>query len=285
MRIFVSVASALNIAFGTGMRFSAVDACYSRHSMYRQGYLHLLTTRDGNNKVLPLVWAFCETESADTYEWFAQQCIAAGLGRYLNNKSVVFSDRMKGIDAFFEAFQAYHGHCFKHIIENAKQHCKGTGLTFPDALAWAMRNANTKPEFEAVLASIRTICPPAALYFNTKVVHEHAYQYALNDNKVATHGFKTSQIVECANGVFVKARLHTPYRANNMILGWIGKKYDERLRKISAWMEQGHLLTPYAHKMFAIQVWAHYYVPIAVRLFGPMCLLLYDCCVCALCVS
>ena len=34
--VTLSVASALNIAFGTGMRFSAVDTCYSRHSMYHQ---------------------------------------------------------------------------------------------------------------------------------------------------------------------------------------------------------------------------------------------------------
>ena len=49
------------------------------------------TSGDGNNRILPLAWAVCETESKDTYAWFAQQCYDAGLGRYLNGKSVVFS--------------------------------------------------------------------------------------------------------------------------------------------------------------------------------------------------
>ena len=205
--------------------------------MYRQGYLHLLTTRDGNNRVLPLAWAHCETESGDTYDWFARQCYEAGLGRYLNKNSVVFSDRMKGVNEFFERFDAYHGHCFQHIIGNAKAHCRGTGTTFSDELAWNMRNANTKHAFEVHLAAIRVQSAAAAHYFETQVEHERAYQYALNDNHVATHGFKTSQIVECTNGVFVEAREHTPYRANNMILSWTGKQYDERLLEITKWLE------------------------------------------------
>ena len=254
MRMFISVASALNIAFGCGMRFSAVDACYSRHSMYRQGYLHLLTTKDGNNKCLTLAWAWCETESADTYTWFAQQCWDAGLHRYLNEHSVVFSDRQKGIDSFFERFRAYHGHCFNHIITNAKTHCKGSGTTFSDEMAWNMRNAPTKAQFERHLQVIRDICPQGAHYFDTMVDHDHAYQYRFNENKVATKGFKTSQIVECQNGVYIPARLHAPYRSNNMILADIGKEYDLRLETITKWLEQGHILTPWAHHQFQMQV-------------------------------
>ena len=100
MRIFVSLASALHAAFGCGIRFNAVDAAFSKHTIYKDGFLHLLTTRDGNNRVLPLAWAVCETESADTYEWFSQQCFDAGLGRYLTKDSIVYSDRQKGIHHF-----------------------------------------------------------------------------------------------------------------------------------------------------------------------------------------
>lgn len=269
MRMFVCVASALNIAYGSGMKFSAVDACYSRHSMYRQGYLHLLTTRDGNNKVLPLAWAWCETESGPTYEWFAAQCVAAGLGRYLNGKSVIFTDRCKGVNKFFDSFQAYHGHCFQHIMENCKKHLKGTGTTIADEMAWNMRNADTKPEFDKWVEMIRLTCPAAAHYFLTKVEHEHAYQYALNEKGVATHGFKTSQITECLNGVFVEARTQTPYRGNNMVLRWIGKEYENRLVTITKWIVEGkHILTPYAHKEFDIQVWSMF--GLGPFLNGPM---------------
>ena len=253
-RIFVVIASALHIAYGVGTKFNAVDACFSKHSVYRQGYLHLLTTRDGNNKVLPLAWAFCETESADTYRWFAQECYDAGIGNYLNLDAVVYSDRMKGIQAFFETFRAYHAHCFQHIIGNCRQFIAGSGTTFEDKVAWNMRNADTQAEFEVILEQIRVSCPQGAHYFATQVDHARVYQYALNEAGVRTLGFKTSQIVECLNGVFVTARKFTPYRANNKILAWTGKEYHARVKTMQKWIEEGHVLTPWAYLLFQIQV-------------------------------
>ena len=66
-RMFVSVGPCIQVAYGVGMRFSAVDASFSKHTIWRDGYFHLLTTRDGDNRMLPLAWALCETESGDTY--------------------------------------------------------------------------------------------------------------------------------------------------------------------------------------------------------------------------
>ena len=59
-----------HVAYGCGMKVSAVDAAFSKHSVYREGYLHLLTTKDGDNKTIALAWAICETESGDTYDYF-----------------------------------------------------------------------------------------------------------------------------------------------------------------------------------------------------------------------
>ena len=63
-----------HVAYGCGMKVSAVDAAFSKHIVYREGYLHLLTTRDGNNKTIVLAWAVCETESGDTYMYFSDKC-------------------------------------------------------------------------------------------------------------------------------------------------------------------------------------------------------------------
>ena len=117
-----------------------------------------------------------------------------------------------------------------------------------------MRNANTEASFQGALAILRRSSPLAAHYFDTKVDHDHTYQYRLNALKIATHGFKTSQIVECVNGVFVKARHFTPYRMNNMILNWIGEQYAARLQEITKWIAKGHVLTPYAAGLFKIEV-------------------------------
>ena len=253
-RFFVSLASALNIAFGCGMRFSAVDACYSRHSVFRDGYMHVLVTMDGNNHILPLAWAVCETESSDTYSWFAQQCHDAGIGRYLNAKSVVYSDRQKGVERFFGKFSAYHCHCFQHIIDNCRKHIKGSGTKFEDKTAWYMRNADSYRGFLHHLQAIQAVCPMAANYFRSKVNHQRTYQYAINQRNIATHGKKTSQSVESTNAVFVNARHHTPYRQSNIVLAWVGNQYDKHLKEINKWLEGQHILTPYAAKLFRIQV-------------------------------
>ena len=253
-RCFISIAATIHIVHGVGLRFSAVDAAFSKHPIYRQGYLHLLTTRDGNNRVMVLAWAICETESGDTYKWFAQQCRDAGLGTYLN-RGIIYSDRQKGIEEFHAAFGAFIGKCFKHIIGNARKHIRGTGETFEDASAWALQKAPTRPDYEAELEKVRAQSPIAAKYFDEKCTpHEQVYQYAMNDKKYATHGFKTSQIVECANGVFAEARGMHPYYLNVKILEWQGEKLAEYTQEMTKWARAGHPLTKYSTDLYAIQV-------------------------------
>ena len=73
-------------------------------------------------------------------------------------------------------------------------------------------------------------------------------------DRIACHGHKTSNIVECGNGVFVDARWLAPYRFNDEVLGWCGEKLKERVDKIIKWIEKGHILTPYCHELFQQQV-------------------------------
>ena len=252
-RCFLSIAAMIHIAHGVGMRFSAVDACHSKHPIYRQGYLHLLTTRDGNNKIMVLAWAICETESGDTYKWFAQQCHDAGLSTYLN-RGIIYSDRQKGIEQFHDRFAAAVGKCFKHLIGNAKDQIKGTNQTFQEATAWELQRAQTSVEFEKVLRRLKRESLVAGKYFEAQKPHNQIYQYAQNEDKIPTRGFKTSQIVECHNGVFVEVRKEHPYYLNMAILEWQGNKLREYHKQMLAWAQQGHSLTPWAHKEFQMQV-------------------------------
>ena len=71
---------------------------------------------------------------------------------------------------------------------------------------------------------------------------------------ITTHGFKTSQLVEGMNGVFLKARHQAPYRLNAKILKWQGQQLQLRVKEITKWMEQGHPITKYATDLFTIQV-------------------------------
>ena len=51
-RLFVSLGNSIDISYGCGLKFVAVDAAFSKHSTYRQGYLHILITLDGDNNIL-----------------------------------------------------------------------------------------------------------------------------------------------------------------------------------------------------------------------------------------
>ena len=236
------------------MKLSAVDACFSKHPVYRDGMLHLLTTKDGNNKTLVLAWCVCETESADTYEYFAEQCHLAGLSRYLGAASIIFSDRQKGIRQFHDKFNAKIGRCFNHIIGNCEKHLNRSGQTFTVQSAWALQRANTEAEYKAKLALLRRESALAATYFDGVKPHHEVYQYAMNAMNITTHGFKTSQLVEGMNGVFVAARHHAPYRLNAKILKWQGEQLQVRWKAITKWIKQGHPITKYATNLFTIQV-------------------------------
>jgi hypothetical protein len=253
-RVFISIGNSIDIAYGCGLKFCAVDAAFSKHSKYRDGYMHLLTTRDGNNRLLILAVAVCETESGDTYEWFAEQCKLAGLARYLNKDAVIFSDRQKGLEKFHDAFTAMVGRCFTHIIKNCRVSIKGSGQTFEDATAWLIQKSKTYVDYEFHLDRLRAQSPLAATYFATIAKPEQVYQYLLNEDRVATHGHKTSNIVECGNGVFVPARHYTPYRMLGKILSWQGVKFYQRQRELEAWVSKGHFLTKYAYDKFKIQL-------------------------------
>ena len=247
----------LHIAFGCGMRFSAVDAAFSKHIVYREGYLHLLTTRDGNNKTIVLAWAVCETESGDTYKYFSDKCHEAGMTRYLNASSIIFSDRQKGIKVFHNKFPAKVGRCFQHIIENCRKHLHGSGQTFQAKTAWEVRGAPTERDYKLQLARLKRESPRAAKYIDAIKPHVEVFQYAMNAEGIATHEFKTSQIVESLNGVFVDARKDAPYRLNAEILKWVGKELEERTENIKKWIAAGHPLTPYATQLFQVQVNTH----------------------------
>lgn len=253
-RVFISLANCIDISFGVGLKFAAVDAAFSKHSVYRDGFLHLLTTRDGNNKLLILAVAICETESASTYEWFAANCKAAGIGRYLNKDAVIFSDRQKGIEAFHDAFRAFVGRCFMHIVRNCRAHIRGSGETFEDEVAWLLQKAKTEAEYNVHLTTLRAQSPMAAEYFDNIAHPEQVFQYLFNQRNVPTHGHKTSNIVESTNGVFVTARHYTPYRMLNKIIGWQGKEFYSRQEQLKHWIDKGHFLTQYAHNLFCIQV-------------------------------
>lgn len=260
-RVFVAIGHSVQVGRLFAIGYFGVDACFSKHHIFQQGYLHLLTMRDGNAHQMPLAWAMCETESGTTYEWFALWCKKAGLGQVLHAGTLIMSDRMKGIEKFMEAFLAWVGSCFKHITGNCKSHIAGTGRSFNMGLAWELQEARTYEAFRAKLTQIAAQSPRAAEYFETQVVHEHTYKYMFLENGIATFDLKTNNTTEGLNGTFVFARDQVPYRLNYKLCKWVGEHFALHLTEALKAQAAGKLLTKWAEMLFRENVCAHTRVP------------------------
>ena len=103
--MFVGVKQMLEVALMVGIGVSGVDACFLKHTQYSSGQLHIISTKDGDNRLLPIAWSVSETEGGPSYAYFADKCREFGLGQYLDRDgSVIYSDRGKGVPTFCNAF-------------------------------------------------------------------------------------------------------------------------------------------------------------------------------------
>ena len=60
----------------------------------------------------------------------------------------------------------------------------------------------------------------------------------MNAAGIPTHDFKTNQIVESMNGIFVDARRDAPNRLCAKILKWMGTQLEVRVKSITKWIEE-----------------------------------------------
>lgn len=256
-KMFVGVGATIAIAYACGMMFSAVDGTYFRHLKFKNGIALILTTRDGNNNVLVLAWLTCLSESADNYEYFAQKCVEVGLGRYLNKpKSILYSDRAKGVPAFAAYFRCQGAYCFRHIIDNVFDFLRrtaGAKKTFNIGLAWAMQKAETAEEYEAAKINLTADNKHAAKYLDD-LPHQQVFLYAILAQGISTMGHKTNNVVECINGKLDDIRWEAPLRFNDRVLDYLGKQISDRHAEIAKFRTKEFMLTPFAQNEYEIQV-------------------------------
>ena len=93
-RMFVGVAAAAEMALKTGINFSGVDGTFFKNSVFKGKLVLLqLTTRDGNNQIMPLAWCICKKENSDNYHYFAEHCEKVKYLHHFTGQSVCFSDK------------------------------------------------------------------------------------------------------------------------------------------------------------------------------------------------
>jgi hypothetical protein len=164
------------------------------HIFYRDGIAHILTALDGDNKVMIVAVALCETESSDTWDYFGFHSNIFGVGQYLNvPDEAVSHDRMKGIARFMLYYpEATNLECFFHIIDNIYR-AAGGKCGIQVKLLWSLRKASTWEKWFDIFQQIGTVSLKAATYIESSVVVERNWRYSLLEQGIRTHGRTTSQ--------------------------------------------------------------------------------------------
>ena len=240
-----------------GIEFSGIDGTFLKHIHLRESCLLLLVTRDGNNKLLVIAWCYCLGETSPNYEYMAEHLKTMGHAmEYMNRaKQLLYSDRMKGIKHFEKHFLCGHANCIVHIIKNTRDHCikiPGARHNFHADQIHYIQQAPTEEEFKERLRVFENGYPAAAQYLND-LEHEKVFLYGIMNAGYATHGHRTSNLVEIMNNVLKYARNLDCYRICDWIVRWWGSKLAERQDVCEKITNEKTLYTPYATELISKQ--------------------------------
>lgn len=204
-RMFIGVGAAAQMALKTGINFSGVDGTFFlKKSFFRGGVILQLTTRDGNNQIMPLAWVIGKVENAPNYEYMAEHCLMVrGLAEYLNrHEHLVYADRHKGVPAFQNRFKSGSADCSEHLIKNCRYYChrKKGRSDFHRNQIYRIQKQHTRAGYVKHLASLANNYPEAAEYLN-KIDHARWVLYAILETGRTTHFHATNNVAEIFNSV------------------------------------------------------------------------------------
>lgn len=235
-RFFWAFGVCLRSFINTCRPMIAVDGTHLRGKY--PGVLLVVVTHDANHKLLPIAFAFAESERRDSWEWFlANLHIALGEP---NNLTIV-SDRQKGlIPALLNTIpSAKHSYCCRHIAENIRVAFSDTAIV---AKFWRAAKANRPFEYDAYMTDIRAVSQEAFTYIDS--IGRQRWANAYVDGR--RYDMLTSNAAECTNGLLKDTRVLP-----------ITKQVEEIRAKLMEFYQKRHLqsqavtsrLTPYAEKV------------------------------------
>jgi hypothetical protein len=107
----------VHVAAHCGLKFGAIDTCFSKHWCYT-GQIWVLATRDSNNKICVPCYGMSPGEDNDGCDSFLKTCKTnALLVKYLNG-AVLYTDGGPTMPRFAEGFEGMvHKRCFEHLIK------------------------------------------------------------------------------------------------------------------------------------------------------------------------
>ena len=72
VRYFIGVGASIHILLSYGLNMQSINACHSRHHIYKGPTYHFLVGRNGNNRNVTIAMTLTRSETSDSYHWMAK---------------------------------------------------------------------------------------------------------------------------------------------------------------------------------------------------------------------
>uniref|UniRef100_A0A2N9ETW0 SWIM-type domain-containing protein n=1 Tax=Fagus sylvatica TaxID=28930 RepID=A0A2N9ETW0_FAGSY len=161
-RLYVCLA-ATKTGFKEGCRpLIGLDGCFLKGSY--KGHLLSAVSRDANDNMYPICVAVVESECKASWSWFLSTLLK-DLGEVAGGWTFI-SDRQKGLTESFKDVcpDMDHRACVRHIYANFRD-SGHRGKALKDKL-WGAASAYTEFEFDAHMAELKKLSPPAYEYLS-----------------------------------------------------------------------------------------------------------------------
>uniref|UniRef100_A0A2N9FNG2 SWIM-type domain-containing protein n=1 Tax=Fagus sylvatica TaxID=28930 RepID=A0A2N9FNG2_FAGSY len=161
-RLYVCLA-ATRTGFKDGCRpLIGLDGCFLKGSY--KGHLLSAVSRDANDNMYPICVAIMESECKASWSWFLFTLLK-DIGKVTGGWTFI-SDRQKGLTESFKEVcpDMDHRACVRHIYANFRD-SDHRGKALKDKL-WAAASAYTEFEFNAHMAELKKLLPPAYEYLS-----------------------------------------------------------------------------------------------------------------------
>uniref|UniRef100_A0A2N9EU15 CCHC-type domain-containing protein n=1 Tax=Fagus sylvatica TaxID=28930 RepID=A0A2N9EU15_FAGSY len=155
--------AATRTGFKKGCRpLIGLDGCFLKGSY--KGHLLSAVARDANDNMYPICVAVVEAECKASWSWFLSTLLK-DLGEVAGGWTFI-SDRQKGLTESFKDVcpNMDHRACVRHIYANFRD-SGHRGKALKDKL-WAAASAYTEFEFDAHMAELKKLSPPAYEYLS-----------------------------------------------------------------------------------------------------------------------
>jgi zinc finger SWIM domain-containing protein 3 len=229
------------------MKIITVDGTFTKHGYFEQTIL-IAVAKDGNNQLVLLAYAVCNTENEDNWVWFMDF-----LKGDFPGIEILCADYDKGIQSdrfqsILSSLNALFRRCVKHMAANAsKAVLKRAKLTENEAqLVMKVCRARTRAIYQTRLGWLQLVSTDVATWFDTQKDQFASYRFL--DRSKQGFAIITNNAAEQLNSVIVEQRSDPILDMLIGIRDWMTDAAVKRKETALKWRQDSQVLTEYAEK-------------------------------------